>query len=161
MIVVLALVVGVVFVLLAWRGTHSQATSVRIGGVGAALVLAGSLVIGSLLMVIDPGDNILITQAGFQELPSGERVVRGLVENQTNREMSPVRVALEFIDSESRVLDRAEVETAEVGPRGRWEFEVPIRIDSVAGFRGRVGSPDNVRPFWLGGGCGSAVCRPE
>lgn len=158
MIAVLAVIVGVVLLAFIWRGTKGQAPSIRIAAGGSGVVLVGVFVIGSLMMVIDPGDNLKITDAQFTGPPGEGRDVTGTVENLTDREMSPVRIEFDFIDGESQIIDRLATETPSIEGRGVWTFTIPVPSDSVVGFRARVGSPDNVRPIWLGGGCGSHLC---
>ena len=156
---VVLIIVGAALLVMTWRGTRAQTMAVKTGSRGAALVLAGTLIIGALLMATDPGDNLVITEGLIHNLPSGDRVVRGTVQNRTDRTMSPVRIEIDFIDAESRIVDHVTAETAEIAAGGSWTFEMPVEAEAAAGFRGRVGSPDNVRPAWLGGGCGSDLCH--
>lgn len=161
MIAVLAVIAGSAFFLLIWIGTRRHQSSVRFAARGAGAVILGAFVIGGLLVVTDPGENLVIVEAAFDEGSGSGRTVAGVVENHTDHVMSPVRVKLDFIDRDSRIIASSTVETDRVESMGRWNFTVPVPSDSAAGFRGRVGSPDNVRPGWLGGGCGSSLCRDE
>lgn len=159
MIAVLAVVVGVAILAFIWWGTRGQPQSIRIAAGGAGTVLVGAFVIGALFMITDPGENLKIVDAQFTGSILEGREVAGRVENRTDRVMSPVRVEFDFIDRESRILERETVETESVQGRTEWSFTIPVPSDSIVGFRARVGSPDNVRPVWLGGGCGSSLCE--
>lgn len=161
MIAVLAVIVGSALLFLVWRGSRGQQVSIRFATRGAGVVLSGALVLGGLFIVTDPGENLVIEDAGFEGSMGVGRRVEGIVENRTDRVMAQVRVELDFIDRNSQIIGTSVVETSGIEGEGRWEFVVPVPSDSVVGFRGRVGSPDNVRPMWLGGGCGSSLCRSE
>lgn len=161
MLVLLAIVAGLALVAMVWWGTRTQTLAVKAGARGAGLVVAGTLLTAALLMVTDPGDNLAITEASLSTSPGGDRSVAGTVENRTDRRMAPVRLEIEFIDSQSRIVDRLGVEAAKIEARGKWEFRQPVESEAAVGFRARVGSPDNVRPAWLGGGCGSELCRKD
>lgn len=159
MIVVLAVIVGIVLLAFIWRGTRGQTQSLRVAAGGAGVVLVGVFVIGALLMVTDPGENLMIVEANFVGTMVEGREVAGTVENRTDRSMSPVRVEFDFINRESRIIESVMAEAPSLEARGRWSFTVPVPSDRIVGFRARVGSPDNVRPAWLGGGCGSSLCE--
>lgn len=113
------------------------------------------------MMATDPGENLVITAAALSPPESGARRIAGTVENRTDRPMEPVRLEFDLFDSESRIVERSMIEVGAVGARDRRDFLLPVESEKVAGFRVRAGSPDNVRPAWLGGGCGSNACREK
>lgn len=113
---------------------------------GVALLGVLGIVFLGMMILGDPGDNIVIVESSITESPTGRRAVSGTVQNRVDRAYSSVEVRVEVLDEQGRVVERTGAVRAELGAGERWEFEAPLSVRNVADYRATVFSPENVRP---------------
>lgn len=121
-----------------------MALRVAFGGV-AALAVLGLIFLG-IMIIADPGDNLVILRSSVTASASGARAISGIVENRVDRPYSAVEVRVEVLDEQGRVVERTGTVRAELGAGERWEFEAPLSVRKVADYRAMVFSPENIRP---------------
>ena len=114
------------------------------GGIAALGVLG--LVFLGMMIVGGAGDNLVIVESSVTRFPAGRRAVSGTVENRVDRPFSAVEVRVEVLDEQGRVVERTGAVRAELGAGERWEFEAPLSVRNVAGYRATVFSPENISP---------------
>ena len=119
--------------------------------------LVGLVLFFFMLVATDPGDNLVLVEAGFTTGRSGSRVVAGTVRNATDRTCAQVRARIDLLDGNDSVVGETFAITDALGAGETWMFEAPVDAEHAVRFRVSVTSPENTRPAGLGG-CPTTIC---
>lgn len=96
------------------------------------IILAAILAIGivSGLFAARPANGpvhtITLSDYKFVAAPDGARIMNGTVLNTTNRALSDVRIDIEFLNFDGRIVGNASAVASAITPKQRWSFDVPV-----------------------------------
>lgn len=114
----------------------------------AGLLLLGVLAFG-VMVSTDRGDRLTMRDGSFELDNTGNRSIKGFVDNTSDRAYSQVTVKMDLLNDRKEKIGEASANRDSLGPKQAWEFEVAVdQIDAMS-FKATVSSPDTVRPNWL------------